>query len=62
MKPWLALIALPMIAAPQPDRSGVANLKLLVYNLAGLSRNLTDNPRHGNELHVKCSRLFGDPL
>jgi hypothetical protein len=66
MKPWLALIALPMIAAPQREHSGVAKLTLLVYDLARLRTSelaeaLNQTTRIFQAAAVELSWTAGDP-
>jgi len=41
---------------------GRSYLRTRLVPASELSRNLTDNPRDRNELHVEGRRLFGDPL
>jgi len=66
MKPWLALIAFPLIAAPQPEHCGVPTLTLRVYDLAGLRKSdlaeaLIQTARIFSAAAVDLSWTAGDP-
>jgi hypothetical protein len=66
MRLWLVLIALPLIAAPQPESSGVAKLTLLVYDLTGMRRSdlaeaLNQTTRIFRAAGVELSWTAGSP-
>jgi hypothetical protein len=67
MKPWLVLITLPMLPAAQREHSEIPELKLLVYDLAGmrkpdLSEALAQTTRVFQIAAVELSWTAGDPV
>jgi hypothetical protein len=67
MKPWLALIALPLIAAPQSEHPEGPKLTLRVYDLAGiresdLAEALIQTTRVFRAAAIELSWTAGDPV